>query len=121
MKYCYFNELVLIKCSIFSQNTLIEKEITMKWINNMILLFRSLLSKDEKRLLERAVNLYKTDNGYKISNYDECRSFVKIGYKLDERMEYLSNKGKLDSDDYENTKYKYKCIHVIIKEYSMSA
>jgi len=121
MRYCYFNELVLIRCSIFSQNTLIEKEKTMEWINNMILFFRSLLNKNEKRLLKRAINLCKAGNGYKISNYTECRSFVKIGYKLDERMEYLSNKGKLDSDDYENTKYQYQCIHLIIKEYSMSA
>jgi len=93
----------------------------MKWINNMILLFRSLLNRNEKRLLERAINMYKAGNGYKISNYNECRSFVKIGYKLEDRMEYLGNKGKLDSADYENTKYKYQCVNVIIKEYSLSA
>ncbi len=92
----------------------------MKWINNIFLLFRSLLSKDEKRLLERAMNLYKENNGYKISNYHECGRFVKIGYKLDDRMDYLCKKGKLHSDEYVNTKYKSQCIHVIIKEYSLS-
>jgi hypothetical protein len=92
----------------------------LKWINNILLLFRSLLSKDEKRLLERAMNLYKKENGYKISNYHECGRFVKIGYKLDDRMDYLYKKGELHSDEYENTKYKSQCINVIIKDYSLS-
>ena len=92
----------------------------MKWINNIILFFRCLLSKDEKRLLERAMNKTKDGNGYKLSNYNECRRLVKIGYKLKDRMDYLYKKGQLHSDEYKNTKYKYQCINVIIREYSLS-
>jgi len=92
----------------------------LKWINNIFLLFGSLLSRDEKRLLERAISLNKEGNGYKISNYNECKRLVKIGYKLVDRMDYLFKKEKLHSDVYENTKYKYQCINVIIKEYSLS-
>lgn len=93
----------------------------MNWIKNMILLFRSLLSKEEKRLLERAINSYKEGIDYKIRNYDECKKFVKIGYKLDERMDYLCKKGKLHSDEYEDAKYKDQYVSVIIKEFSLTS
>ena len=93
----------------------------MKWISDMILLYRSLLSKEEKRLLERVINLYKDGTDYKISNYDECRMFVNIGYKLDARMNYLYSKGKLHSDEYEDAKYKNQCISAMIKEFALSS
>lgn len=92
----------------------------MKRINLIILFFRSLLSKDEKRLLERTINKYKEGNGYKLSNYNECRRLVEVGYKLEDRMDYLCKKGQLQSDEYKNTRNKYQCINVLIREYSLS-
>lgn len=87
----------------------------------MILLFRSLLSKEEKRLLERVNNMNKDGKDYSICNYDECKLFVKIGYKLEDRMDYLCSRGKLHSDEYEDIKSKCKYINVIIKEFSLNS
>lgn len=91
----------------------------MKWIKDMILLFRSLLSKEEKRLLERVIKLYNDGADYKISNYDECKRLVEIGYKLDAKMSYLYSKGKMQSDEYEAVKYKEQCISEMIKAFAL--
>lgn len=86
----------------------------------MILLFKSTLSSNEKSILEQAIKSFE-EGQYQIKDYDECRMFVRIGFKLDGKMSYLNKTGKSSSQAYKTLKYQNQCIGEWIKAFSLTS
>lgn len=96
-----------------------KKRLYVNWIKNSYLLLKSRLSQSEKRTLMHLVTLDQKNEVYELSNYDSCKTLIKIGYKLEMKMDYIHRTNPSDSDEMNELKYWNQCIGKVIRKYSM--